>query len=45
MTVADNDPIAAYLSSLEHERRLSAHTLRGYTHELDELKLLAKGRP
>ena len=45
MTVADNDPIAAYLSSLEHERRLSAHTLRGYTHELDELKKLAKGRP
>src|SRR6201999_1597413 len=28
-----------------HERRLSAHTLRGYTHELSELKLLAKGRP
>ncbi|MGV2288555.1 tyrosine recombinase XerC [Trinickia sp. YCB016] len=45
MTPADNDPIAAYLSSLEHERRLSAHTLRGYTHELDELKKLAKGRP
>jgi integrase/recombinase XerC len=39
------DPIAAYLSSLEHERRLSAHTLRGYTHELDELKKLANGRP
>jgi integrase/recombinase XerC len=39
------DPIAAYLSNLEHERRLSAHTLRGYTHELDELRLLAKGRP
>ena len=45
MTAADNDPIAAYLASLEHERRLSAHTLRGYTHELDELKRLAKGRP
>ncbi|TKC83634.1 tyrosine recombinase XerC [Trinickia terrae] len=45
MTAADNDPIAAYLSSLEHERRLSAHTLRAYTHELDELKKLAKGRP
>ena len=43
MTLAD--PIAAYLSSLEHERRLSAHTLRGYTHELDELKKLANGRP
>ena len=39
------DPIAAYLSNLEHERRLSAHTLRGYTHELEELRLLAKGRP
>ncbi|MGF6730719.1 integrase/recombinase XerC [Paraburkholderia youngii] len=42
MTAAD--PIAAYLSHLEHERRLSEHTLRGYTHELAELKLLAKGR-
>ncbi|MBH9680365.1 recombinase XerC, partial [Burkholderia contaminans] len=31
------DPIADYLAMLEHERRLSAHTLRGYTHELDEL--------
>jgi integrase/recombinase XerC len=39
------DPIAAYLSNLEHERRLSAHTLRGYAHELEELRLLAKGRP
>ena len=39
------DPIATYLSSLEHERRLSAHTLRAYTHELDELKKLANGRP
>jgi integrase/recombinase XerC len=39
------DPIATYLSHLEHERRLSAHTLRGYTHELEELKQLAKGRP
>ncbi|CAN7152283.1 tyrosine recombinase XerC [Paraburkholderia sp. SIMBA_054] len=39
------DPIASYLSSLEHERRLSAHTLRAYTHELDELKKLANGRP
>ena len=43
MTTAN--PIVDYLSNLEHERRLSAHTLRGYTHELDELKLLAKGRP
>ncbi|PLZ02315.1 tyrosine recombinase XerC [Burkholderia sp. WAC0059] len=39
------EPIAAYLSSLEHERRLSAHTLRGYAHELDELAKLANGRP
>ncbi len=38
-------PIADYLSHLEHERRLSAHTLRGYAHELDELTRLAKGRP
>jgi integrase/recombinase XerC len=38
------DPVAAYLSMLEHERRLSEHTLRGYTHELDELKKLANGR-
>lgn len=38
------DPVAAYLSMLEHERRLSAHTLRGYTHELDELTKLANGR-
>jgi integrase/recombinase XerC len=42
--VSEADPIADYLSHLEHERRLSAHTLRGYTHELEELKLLAKGR-
>ena len=39
------DPIADYLASLEHERRLSAHTLRGYTHELEELRKLAGGRP
>jgi integrase/recombinase XerC len=44
VTSAD-DPIAVYLSSLEHERRLSAHTLRAYAHELDELKKLANGRP
>jgi len=43
--VTSADPIASYLSSLEHERRLSAHTLRAYTHELDELKTLANGRP
>jgi integrase/recombinase XerC len=45
LIVTPADPIAAYLSSLEHERRLSAHTLRGYTHELDELQKLANGRP
>jgi integrase/recombinase XerC len=39
-----SDPVAAYLSMLEHERRLSEHTLRAYTHELAELKLLANGR-
>ena len=38
------DPVAQYLAHLEHERRLSAHTLRGYTHELDELKKLANDR-
>src|SRR6202042_3925954 len=38
------DPVADYLSMLEHERRLSEHTLRGYTHELEELKKLANGR-
>jgi integrase/recombinase XerC len=43
--VNPTDPIADYLASLEHERRLSAHTLRAYTHELDELKKLANGRP
>jgi integrase/recombinase XerC len=43
--VTSTDPIADYLASLEHERRLSAHTLRGYTHELDELKKLAGARP
>ncbi|WP_213298198.1 tyrosine recombinase XerC [Paraburkholderia sacchari] len=39
------DPIADYLNELEHVRRLSAHTLRGYAHELDELKKLANDRP
>ena len=42
--VTPAEPITAYLSNLEHERRLSEHTLRGYTHELDELKKLANGR-
>jgi integrase/recombinase XerC len=43
--VNPTDPIASYLDELEHVRRLSAHTLRGYAHELDELKKLANGRP
>ncbi len=43
--VNPTDPIADYLDTLEHVRRLSAHTLRGYAHELDELKKLANGRP
>jgi len=38
------DHIAIYLAMLEHERRLSEHTLRGYTYELGELRALAKGR-
>ncbi|MCA3847175.1 MAG: site-specific integrase, partial [Burkholderia sp.] len=40
-----DDPVAAYLSNLKHVRQLSEHTLRAYTHELDELKKLAAGRP
>jgi len=43
--VNPTDPIADYLATLEHERRLSEHTLRGYTHELGELKKLANGKP
>jgi integrase/recombinase XerC len=39
------DAIATYLAMLEHERRLSEHTLRGYTHELSELRAVAKDRP
>lgn len=42
---ADRDLIADYLSSLAHGRRLSEHTLRSYTHELEELAKLANGRP
>ncbi|WP_244814811.1 tyrosine recombinase XerC [Caballeronia sp. Lep1P3] len=38
------DHIVTYLAMLEHERRLSEHTLRGYTYELGELRALAKGR-
>jgi integrase/recombinase XerC len=42
---ADNELIATYLSSLEHSRRLSEHTLRSYAHELEALATLANGRP
>lgn len=45
MQPAENEPIAAYLSSLEHGRRLSKHTLRSYTHALEALTALADGRP
>ncbi|CAH2805233.1 MAG: Site-specific tyrosine recombinase XerC [uncultured Caballeronia sp.] len=40
-----NGVIADYLAMLEHQRHLSEHTLRGYTHELSELRALAKDRP
>ncbi|MEX3628884.1 MAG: site-specific integrase, partial [Burkholderia sp.] len=40
-----DDPIAAYLSYLQHVRQLSEHTLRGYAHELDALLAFAAGRP
>ncbi len=43
--MSPTDFIADYLASLEHERRLSEHTLRAYAHELGELKRLANGRP
>jgi integrase/recombinase XerC len=36
--------VAGYLSSLEHERKLSEHTLRGYAHELSELRTVAGKR-
>ncbi len=42
---SDSEPVAQYLASLAHARRLSEHTLRSYTHELDMLVLLANGRP
>jgi len=38
-------PIARFLGMLEHERKLSEHTLRGYAHELSELQKLAGERP
>ncbi|KAF1025920.1 MAG: Tyrosine recombinase XerC [Burkholderia plantarii] len=37
-------PIADYLAYLEHVRKLSAHTLRGYAHELGELRTFAGER-
>jgi integrase/recombinase XerC len=39
------EAISTYLAMLEHQRHLSEHTLRGYTHELSELRALAKDRP
>ncbi|WP_277186724.1 tyrosine recombinase XerC [Caballeronia sp. BR00000012568055] len=39
------DNIADYLAVLKDQRKLSEHTLRGYTHELSELRALAKARP
>src|SRR5260363_301305 len=36
--------LTRYLDSLTHERKLSAHTLRGYTYQLSQLLLLAGGR-
>lgn len=44
MQPADTELIAAYLDSLAHGRRLSEHTLRSYTHELQALTALANGR-
>lgn len=38
------DPIARFLDTLAHERKLSEHTLRGYAHELSELQKLAGER-
>jgi len=40
----DSTPIARFLDMLEHERKLSEHTLRGYAHELSELQKLAGER-
>ncbi len=38
------EAIKTYLAMLEHERKLSEHTLRGYTYELGELRALARER-
>ncbi|GLU34249.1 tyrosine recombinase XerC [Trinickia caryophylli] len=45
MQPSDQDHVASYLSSLEQGRRLSAHTLRSYAHELEALGALAGERP
>lgn len=39
-----DDPVARFLDTLVHERKLSEHTLRGYAHELSELQRLAGAR-
>jgi len=39
------EPVVRYLAHLDNERRLSAHTLRGYAHELGELEKLAGDKP
>lgn len=41
---AESEPIARFLDTLTHERKLSEHTLRGYAHELSELHKLAGKR-
>ncbi len=43
-TVPADASIARFLDSLMHERKLSEHTLRGYAHELAELRALAGAR-
>jgi integrase/recombinase XerC len=42
--VSADDAITRYLGTLAHERRLSEHTLRGYTHALQRLSQLAGAR-
>ena len=45
MNDAPRDPlVVAYLASLAHERKLSEHTLSGYTRELDALAAVAGER-
>ena len=45
MPPTDSELVAQYLADLAHARRLSEHTLRSYTHELETLVQLANGRP